>query len=213
MDLRFEDFPCPKCSEPMRQGSVTTGGIMSMINKHCDGCLINITLVVVTGGDEYELTAKKVEKKLKEPMPDWAEKLDWKPSEIDGHFYALHEGSIMCAPMLKDLTMEVENMGEVEDRAFSEEEEQGFVDIVVGLFGDIALTQWPVRIFKNIGRELSHAEWLMNVTFELEQIAGVNTSDAQGIIEAQPFIIIQAWAKDSHVKETAERVDKASKGN
>lgn len=60
------------------------------------------------------------------------------------------------------------------------------------------------------GAELTFSEWEGEVTRLLEEKLEIPTSDAQGIVEAQPFVMQQAWGEGVSPRETAERVDKAS---
>ena len=53
----------------------------------------------------------------------------------------------------------------------------------------------------------TYADWERDVTYQLELIAGVTTSDAQAIIEAHEFEMAQCWAKDMTAEETAKKID------
>lgn len=54
------------------------------------------------------------------------------------------------------------------------------------------------------------AEWEGEVTRHIEELLEVPTSDAQGIVEAQPFIMQQAWGEGFDPVETAARIKKAA---
>lgn len=60
------------------------------------------------------------------------------------------------------------------------------------------------------GENPTFSEWEGEVTRQLEERLEVSTSDAQGIVEAQSFVMRQAWGEGLAPAETAERVDKAS---
>ncbi len=73
--------------------------------------------------------------------------LEWKASNDYGSFYAIDEGTIFYAPMFIDGTMDFEQVGEVDERAFSLEEEQPFIDEMVRLFGGDVLLAYPIKYF------------------------------------------------------------------
>jgi hypothetical protein len=54
------------------------------------------------------------------------------------------------------------------------------------------------------------AEWEGEVTRHIEELLEATTSDAQGIVEAQPFIMQQAWGEGIPPAEAAARVKKAA---
>lgn len=62
-------------------------------------------------------------------------------------------------------------------------------------------------------RTMQFYEWLDDVTEELEMLALVTRSDAQGIIEAQDFKVSQCWGRGLSPTEAATEIDRASFAN
>lgn len=58
--------------------------------------------------------------------------------------------------------------------------------------------------------KMTFNEWEGEVTRQIEEMFEVTTSDAQGIVEAQPFLMHQAWGEALSPAETAGRILKAA---
>lgn len=62
----------------------------------------------------------------------------------------------------------------------------------------------------NQTKKLTYNEWEEKVTYELKMMLDITNSDAQGIVEAQPFKMQQSWTKGLSPKETAKIIDEES---
>lgn len=60
-------------------------------------------------------------------------------------------------------------------------------------------------------KEEEYSEWEGNVVYELEKLLDITTSDAQGMVGAQPFKMQQSWGKDINAKITAKIIEKESR--
>jgi hypothetical protein len=58
--------------------------------------------------------------------------------------------------------------------------------------------------------EQTHAEWEDEVTRQIEQTQCVCRSDAQAIVEGQPFTMAQSWGLGLDPEKAADRVLKAA---
>ncbi|WP_313453315.1 defense against restriction DarA-related protein [Stutzerimonas nitrititolerans] len=54
--------------------------------------------------------------------------------------------------------------------------------------------------------EQTHSEWEGEVTELIAEKLGITTSDAQGMVEAQPFYMQQSWGKGMSAQETADKI-------
>ena len=100
----------------------------------------------------FEIRLNKVIAKWNLEMVEIQDDLEWIPNEADGNFYAINEDTLLCCPMLADGTRETLNKGDVDERAFAEEDEQPFVDSMVKLFGESVLECNLIKCFTNINR-------------------------------------------------------------
>jgi len=67
---------------------------------------------------------------------------------------------------------------------------------------------------KNSNKISDYDEWWGDIVHEVEQLIGVTTSDAQGIVEGQEFHTQQSWTKGLSAKETAKIIkEKSSKSS
>lgn len=69
-----------------------------------------------------------------------------------------------------------------------------------------------VEMEKSQVKKESYSDWEDEVTREIERIAGVTRSDAQGIVGAQDFYMSQSWGKGMSAKETAKLINQKSLG-
>jgi len=54
-------------------------------------------------------------------------------------------------------------------------------------------------------------EWQGEIVRELEDSLDMTTSDAQGLVEAHNFEMMQSWAKGLDAKQTAKVIDRVSR--
>lgn len=73
-----------------------------------------------------------------------------------------------------------------------------------------SVKQEGLEVAVEVPETMTFAEWEGAVTRQLEDLLEATTSDAQGIVEAQPFIMQQAWGEGITPAEAAARVKKAS---
>jgi hypothetical protein len=72
------------------------------------------------------------------------------PENKYGTAYKLDKGVIYFCPVYKDDTIDIVEVGTVDERAFAEEEEKEFAADMVSLFGKAALSAYPVSNFEYI---------------------------------------------------------------
>lgn len=54
-----------------------------------------------------------------------------------------------------------------------------------------------------------HESWLDEITREIEAL-GMTRSDAQGLVECQPFVVSQSWTLGLNPADTARRIEAAA---
>jgi hypothetical protein len=59
---------------------------------------------------------------------------------------------------------------------------------------------------------MKYCEWEDEITTILERECELTRSDAQGVVEAQPFILNQCWARNLPAEIVAKYIDAASRG-
>lgn len=53
---------------------------------------------------------------------------------------------------------------------------------------------------------MNHTEWETEICLIIAGTLQISYSDALGIIDAQPFVMSQAWARDDSPKQTADKI-------
>ncbi len=63
----------------------------------------------------------------------------------------------------------------------------------------------------DVKKDLTFDEWMAEIVDLIESRFDTCTSDAQAIVEAQPFLVSQCWGLDLTPEGAAENIDAASR--
>lgn len=64
----------------------------------------------------------------------------------------------------------------------------------------------------SVKKDLTFDEWMAEIVGLIESKCDTCTSDAQAIVEAQPFVVSQCWGLDLTPEQAADKIDAASRG-